>query len=228
MQYPPNMRIIRVMCSGRVDPTFILNAFSMGTDGIMVLGCHPGDCHYISGNLMAERKMMWSKNLMEKVGIPGERLRLEWISASEGERFATTAKEFTEKIGELGPLKDADWEGILSKLKAACATVSRERFRILLGKERELVEEGNVYGDLANQADLDNIIDNVMVDEYTREQILLLSRNEPLSVREMAERLGLPSNIIGKHVMWLRHRGRIALDGIKDRSPIYKTVEVGK
>ena len=105
-QYPPNMRIIRVMCSGRVDPTFVLKALKDGADGVLITGCHIGDCHYISGNEYTRDRF---KNLHEiiikQLGIDGRRVRLEWVSASEGRRFADLITEFTNQIKELGPLK---------------------------------------------------------------------------------------------------------------------------
>jgi len=104
IQYPANIRIIRVMCSGRVDPTFILEAFKNGADGVLVAGCHPpDDCHYISGNLKAQRRIMLLKEVLKELGIEPERLRLEWISASEGDRFATIIREMVEEIKKLGP-----------------------------------------------------------------------------------------------------------------------------
>ncbi|KPV62003.1 MAG: F420-non-reducing hydrogenase vhc iron-sulfur subunit D [Candidatus Bathyarchaeota archaeon BA2] len=104
IQYPPNIRIVRVMCSGRVDPVFILEAFRSGADGVLVAGCHlPSDCHYISGNFKAHRRIMMLKKLLLQFGIEPERLRIEWVSASEGDKFATVIKDMTEEIKKLGP-----------------------------------------------------------------------------------------------------------------------------
>jgi len=110
-QYPPNMKLIRVMCSGRIDPTFILKAFALGADGVFIGGCHPGDCHYIEGNLKAWRRIEVVKKLLPTFGIEPERLRLEWISASEGAKFAQVVSDFTKTIKELGPLKESQPEG---------------------------------------------------------------------------------------------------------------------
>ena len=101
--YPPAVRILRVMCSGRVEPVFILDAFKYGADGVIVTGCHLGECHYISGNQNAERRVENTKRALEYLGLGAERLRLEWISASEGQRFAEVMREFTKEIKELGP-----------------------------------------------------------------------------------------------------------------------------
>ncbi|RDV84700.1 hydrogenase iron-sulfur subunit [Ammonifex thiophilus] len=105
LQYPPNIRIIRVMCSGRVDPSFVLKALKEGADGVLIAGCHPGDCHYESGNYKAMRRYLYLKKLLKEFGVEDERVRLEWISAAEGARFAQVVTEFTETIRRLGPSK---------------------------------------------------------------------------------------------------------------------------
>jgi F420-non-reducing hydrogenase iron-sulfur subunit len=100
----PNVRIIRTMCSGRVDPAFVLKAFQLGADGVIVMGCHLGDCHYQEGNYKTIRRIPFLKRLVEQFGIDPRRLRLEWVSASEGDRFAEIVNSFTEEIRALGPL----------------------------------------------------------------------------------------------------------------------------
>lgn len=106
-QYPPNIRIIRVLCSGRIKPAHILKAIELGADGVLVAGCHPADCHYISGNKHAEKRVEMTKKLINMLGIDAKRLRLEWISASEGARFAETIREFVKDLQELGPIQHA-------------------------------------------------------------------------------------------------------------------------
>jgi len=104
IQYPTNIRIIRVMCSGRIDPTFILEALKDGADGVLVAGCHlPSDCHYISGNFKALRTIKLLKKVLQQFGIEPERVRLEWVSASEGDKFAAVVKDMVEEIKKLGP-----------------------------------------------------------------------------------------------------------------------------
>ncbi len=108
MAYAPNVRPIRVMCSGRVDPTFVIKAFLEGADGVLVAGCHPpSDCHYQEGNLKAMRRVPLLKKMLKQLGIEEGRLRLEWVSASEGEKYARVVNEFTEQVRALGPL---DWK----------------------------------------------------------------------------------------------------------------------
>ncbi len=103
IEYPANIRLIRLPCSGRIDPLFIFRAFLQGADGVLVSGCHPGDCHYTTGNYFAKRRLAITKRLLEYIGLEPGRLRLEWISAAEGQRFADVCKEFTARIKELGP-----------------------------------------------------------------------------------------------------------------------------
>lgn len=105
IQHAPNVRVVRVMCSGRVDPQFVLKAFAEGADGVLVAGCHPGDCHYIEGNDKTLRRMALFKRLLADYGIEPGRFRLEWVSASEGDRWARVVNEMTEAVRALGPLR---------------------------------------------------------------------------------------------------------------------------
>jgi F420-non-reducing hydrogenase iron-sulfur subunit len=104
IKYAPNLRSIRVMCSGRVEPTFIIKALYEGADGVLVAGCHPGDCHYQEGNYKALRRHKLLQRILPEYGIEPERVRLEWVAASEGEKFAKVVDEFTDQIKLLGPL----------------------------------------------------------------------------------------------------------------------------
>jgi F420-non-reducing hydrogenase iron-sulfur subunit len=113
MKYPPNIYPIRINCSGRVDPALVLKALASGADGVLIAGCHPGDCHYTSGNVKTLRRFKLLQNMLDQFGIERQRVRLEWVSASEGERYARVVKSMTEDIRSLGPL---DWK---SKVEVA-------------------------------------------------------------------------------------------------------------
>ena len=106
MKYPPNIRLIRLMCSGRLDPTFVFKAFAGGADGVLVTGCHPGDCHYVSQNYKAQRRFLLMRRALAQLGIEPARIKLFWASAAEGAYFAEAVKKFVEEIRALGPL---DW-----------------------------------------------------------------------------------------------------------------------
>ncbi len=108
IQYSPNVRAIRLMCSGRVEPYFILQALNKGADGVLVLGCHPGECHYLEGNYRTVGRMALLKKVLAQFGMDEERVRLDWVSASEGARFATIVNEMTEAIRTLGPVKEKE------------------------------------------------------------------------------------------------------------------------
>jgi F420-non-reducing hydrogenase iron-sulfur subunit len=110
MAYAPNIRIVRVMCTGRIDPTFVLKAFQSGADGVIVAGCHPGDCHYSEGNYKTMRRVAVLRRLLSQMGIDEERFRLEWVSAGEGAKWAQIADEMAAAIKAKGPL--AWWENV--------------------------------------------------------------------------------------------------------------------
>jgi F420-non-reducing hydrogenase iron-sulfur subunit len=107
-----NVRAIRVMCSGRVEPAFVLRAFELGADGVLVLGCHPGDCHYAEGNYKALRRMDLLKRTLLQLGVGEDRFRLDWVSASEGDRFSHIVNDMTEKVRALGPFKAKEEAGV--------------------------------------------------------------------------------------------------------------------
>lgn len=105
LKYPANMRVVRVPCSGRVDPQLVLKAFERGYDGVLVSGCHPGDCHYAKGNYYARRRLMLLQRFLEFMGIDADRFHFDWISAAEGQKFAEVVTEFTEKVKKIGPFE---------------------------------------------------------------------------------------------------------------------------
>lgn len=123
LKYAPNIRVIRLMCSGRVDPQFVLEAFARGADGVLIGGCHPGDCHYVEGNYKALRRFEMLRRLLRDLGIEAARLRLEWISASEGEKVRTVVNEMVTQVRALGPLnlpgRFTEWDREMAELQEA-------------------------------------------------------------------------------------------------------------
>nr|AAU83027.1 coenzyme F420-reducing hydrogenase delta subunit [uncultured archaeon GZfos26D6] len=214
-QYPPNIRIIRVMCSGRVDPELILDTFLYGADGVFIGGCHLGDCHYLEGNYYAEKKIEMAKRLLKAAGVEPERLRLEWISASEGERFAAIITEFTEEIKELGPVKCEKEE-----LEAACIAAADYKLRILATKERELLEDGNKYGEVFTMHEMDRLLDDMVQEDYESKRILLKLK-KPMSVKEIASELNLKPNVVFRRILDLKRHELIEIHEIRDNTPVY-------
>ena len=214
-RYPPNIRIIRVMCSGRVDPEIILDSFLYGADGVFIGGCHLGDCHYVEGNYYAEKKIEMAKRLLKAAGVEPERLRLEWISASEGERFAAIITEFTEEIKELGPVKCEKEE-----LEAACIAAADYKLRILATKERELLEEGNKYGEVFTMHEMDRLLDDMVQEDYESKRILLKLK-KPMSVKEIASELNLKPNVVFRRILDLKRHELIEIHEIRDNTPAY-------
>ncbi len=121
LKYAPNVRVIRLMCSGRVDPQFILDALARGADGVLIGGCHLGDCHYVEGNYKTMRRFQMLKRVLADMGIEDQRVRIEWISASEGERVKTVINDMVEQVKVLGPLnlpgRFADWDREMTALE---------------------------------------------------------------------------------------------------------------
>ena len=229
IQYPPNIRIIRVMCSGRVDPVIILEMFANGADGVIVTGCHPGDCHYVEGNLYEERKIKMLKKLVPLTGLEPDRLRLEWVSAAEGQRFAQIVTEFTEQIRKLGPSPVSGRnprKKILENLQAAKNAASDFRLRVLVGRERELTEKNNVYDEKILQEEFDALLDDAVEAEFTRHKIHLLTRDRSLPVKALAEATELKPADVLKQIVSMRRRNMITVDHTEGVTPFYKALEV--
>jgi F420-non-reducing hydrogenase iron-sulfur subunit len=231
ISYPTNIRIVRLMCSGRVDPVIVLETLAQGADGVLVAGCHIGDCHYITGNLQAELKINMLKKLLARTGLEVERLRLEWVSASEGGRFAELVKDFTDQLKRLGPSPlagDKPDKTILASVLAAKATAEDFRLRLLVGREKTMIDDGNVYGEEVSEGELDKVLNEVIDAEYVRNRIYLLAKEEPLSVKDLSKLLDLDSQMVLRHIVVMRRRGLITVDRVEGTSPLYTALEVGQ
>lgn len=214
-QYPPHIRVIRLMCSGRVDLEFILRAFSNGLDGVFMGGCWPGECHYITeGNYGSLSMMHLCKKLLQQIGVNPDRLRLEWVSASQGTRFAAVMNDFSKKMEELGPLGDGeglDKKGLKLKLEAVTnlvpyiKLVERERLRVRFDTEEE-------YKAFFTSEEVDRLFRELIVDKLAMSQILLLLRERPLSAAEISEILGVDAAEVSTHLNNSARQGLIAFD----------------
>jgi len=217
-QYPTNIRLIRVMCSGRVDLAFILRAFSDGADGVFVGGCWLGECHYApEGNYHALSMMHICRKLLEQIGVNPERLRLEWVSASEGIRFKEIITDFTKKLKELGPLgvgEGIDENGLKLKLEAVRSLVpyiklvERERLRVHFDTEAE-------YDKFFKSEELERLFRELIEEKLTISQILLLLRERPLSTGEISDILGLSPSEVSRYLKSSAKDGLIRFDEIQ-------------
>jgi coenzyme F420-reducing hydrogenase delta subunit len=226
IQYPPNMRVIRVMCSGRVDPVFIFKALLTGIDGVFVLGCHPGDCHYLEGNYEAEKKFIMVQKFLKMVNFD-KRIRLDWVSASEGVRFAKVVTEFIESIREQGPSplsgENVDQE-LFNNLKAMENSVSSDRIRALVGRQRKITEVENEYGEKVPIDEFNAIFDEAIHDEFVRHRILLSLSTKVLSVKDLATELKLDPSEILENMLTLKSRGEIDYQRIDGNTPLYMRI----
>jgi coenzyme F420-reducing hydrogenase delta subunit len=218
------------MCSGRIDPVIPLEVLSKGADGVIILGCHPGDCHYSEGNLYEERKIKMLKKLLALTGVGSDRLELEWVSASEGQRFAQIVTEFTDQIKKLGPSpvsgKNPNLK-VLENLQAAKNAASDFRLRVLVGRERELTEKNNVYEEKIPQEEFDAVLDSAVGAEFIRHKIHLLTRDKPLPIKTLAEATELKPADVLKQIVAMRRRNMITMDHVEGTTPFFKALEVG-
>ena len=224
IQYPPDIRIMRVMCSSRIEPSIILEMFIQGIDGVFIGGCHPGDCHYIEGNYHTPFKIDLTQNLLERAGINPVRLRLEWVSASEAIRFAELMKEMSTDMRELGPSPvsgSSPDRDILEELVIARNAATDFRLRLLTGKAYFLTEKGNVYDKKIDMDRYEAVIDNIIEEELLRHKILRSLMRKSGSVKDIAHDIQVPSREVLEHLVVLKDRGLVGLEGIEDTSPIY-------
>lgn len=208
-QYPPHIRLIRVMCSARVDLLHILRAFSNGTDGIFVGGCHLCDCHYVTnGNFNAYSMVQVCKKIMKHLGIFPERLRLEWVSAGEGIRFANFMNEYSDQLVKLGPIGKA--EGIseddlayrleaFRKIIPYVKLVLTQRFHIPV-----LTEEA--YHNFFSSNEFERLFDEMITEKLNISLITTLLQKKSLSSGEIAATLGLSASEVAKHMQSISRR----------------------
>ncbi len=229
VQIPPSFRIVRIMCSGRIDPALCVEVLRKGVDGVMVLGCHPGDCHYMNGNYFAEIKMFWAKELLKKTEFGDERLLLDWVSASEDQRFASIVSDFIDTVTDLGPnpIDDPDNQEMREQLDSAIATLNDFRLRALMGKVRTIRDSGNVYGESIPRSELDALVGDAVDSEYVRNIILVMATGRDWSVPQLAERLDRSPQEVMRHVVRLRQRNLLTVSRIDGEDPYYKTIGGG-
>jgi len=213
--YAPEIRIIRLMCTGRVDLAFLLRAFQSGADGVIIGGCWPGECHYVTeGNYDALGNVHLCRKLLELVGVRPERLRIEWIAASEGTRFAEVMSDFAAQLRELGPLaqdQGTNDGGLQRKLRAATRLipfvklVERDKLRVPTKSEQ-------AYADFFASDEFNRLFTDLIANKLTMSQILLLLEENPLSTAQISEILGLNPSEISRHMNASSRQGVVRYD----------------
>jgi F420-non-reducing hydrogenase iron-sulfur subunit len=214
-QYPPYLRVVRLMCSGRVDLEFIFRAFAKGADGVFIGGCHLNDCHYNpEGNYDALGNTLMAKRILEHLGVSPDRLRLEWVSAGEGIRFADVMNDFSGQVKNLGPFgasEDADIAELRSRLEIAThlvpyiKLVERERLRVPVR-----TEEG--YRQFFGSDDFNTLFADLILDKLDMSRIMGLVRQKAASAGEISASLSLNPSNVARHLHDLAQQGLVSFD----------------
>jgi coenzyme F420-reducing hydrogenase delta subunit len=216
IQYPPSIRVIRTMCSGRVDPLFIIQALRDGFDGVMVAGCHMGDCHYQDGNVYTLRRMNMLSHLLDLSGIGKNRVHLRWASAAEAQPFADYVSEVTGIISGLGRFDSKIHQ---LKLDALHRSLSTQRLRWLVGIDRQVTERCNVYGKKTDPVYFQQVLQEAVVAEYQKALIHETLSKSPVSIREMSETTGLPVYTVSLRLNDLERASLVNLAGHEGTTP---------
>jgi len=214
------------MCTGRVDPALVAKAFKKGIDGLMVVGCYFGDCHYITGNHQAKAKMDMTRKLFKFIGLNEERLAFRQCSSGEASVFVKLVSEFDQKILDIGPLGgDGDTvkaPEIFKKLEAAEAVLAGEKIRWIIGKRTPFLETGNMYGEIFTEHEFNRAIDMIIVEEMEVQEILARLRETARSVKDLANDLTIPPARVFRYISALKRKGMVALDTVAGQTPIFQ------
>jgi F420-non-reducing hydrogenase iron-sulfur subunit len=226
---PANVQLARIQCLGRIDPVSVLEIFEKGADGVILAGCKPPDCHFQDGNIQAEFTVNILKRLLKLTGLESDRLSLTWGSPFEDQNLYPHITEFADSVSKLGysPLKSAEAESkYVVNIIAAKNAASQFRTRVLLGKEKELTEGINTYGEKIPPENYDAMLDEIVEEEFIRHKIHFLTQNVPLSVKALAEATGLDKAEVLNHVVDMRRKNMLSVEGIQGATPLYRALEV--
>lgn len=224
MKYPPDVRIIRVMCAGRVDLSLVFEAFACAADGVFIGACLRGECHYSGGNLQAENRVNMGTKILENMAIDSKRLVLKMMSSAEGGRFVQYVTEFQAQVVELGPIgigEGLDPSRMKRKLMAAKAAVDGEKLRWVTGKNTEFRSQGNVYGEVFTGHEMNRLFQEVLMDECAIQEILILTQNNPSSAVQLSEATGIPTARVMRHLVDMKRLGVLDIVGVKENSPLW-------
>lgn len=226
---PTNVKFVRVNCVGRIDPVTVLEMFEKGVDAVLLAGCQPPDCHYVEGNVQAERAVKMLKKLVSLAGLEPERLKLVFYSPLDSKSFDAYVEEFSEEVRKLATAtfrNTKSAQSLMTNILAAKNAASDFRLRVLLGREKELTESVNIYGEKIPQGDFDVLLDDIAEAEFIRHKIHVLTRTKPLSIKHLAEETQLKPAAVLQHIVNMRRKNMIGLDHVEGTTPFYRALEV--
>jgi len=218
------------MCSGRVDPVMMMEAFVAGSDGVFVGACKRGECHYTSGNLHAERKVDLTRRILGIAGLNPDRLVMRMMSSAEGNKFAQFAGEFQHAVGELGPLGEGegiDPEDLALKLQACLKAIKGRKLRWVMGKIVEFIEQGNLYGERFTEHEIARLFDEIAMDEYHLREILERLGGGPKSVKHLSSVMGVQPKVVVRQMADLRRMGLADIASIEKDTPLWAPASDG-
>jgi coenzyme F420-reducing hydrogenase delta subunit len=214
------------MCTGRLDPALIAKAFKNGLDGLVVVGCYFGDCHYISGNYQAQARITMTRKLLKHIGVNEDRLAFRQCSSGEASVFVEIVSAFDATIKKLGPIGQGgdplNAPEIFKKLEVAEAVLAGEKFRWILGKRTPFLTTGNIYGEIFTEHEFGRAMDMIIVEETEVQEILLTLKEGAQSVKDLAVALSIPAEKVFRYVTALKRKGMVAMEGISERSPLFQ------
>jgi hypothetical protein len=206
----------------------IAEAFINDADGVMVVGCHFGECHYITGNVQGKIKVGLAERVLTYVGLSPKRVSFDQCSSAEGERFVRLVTDFNQGVRELGPLGNGDslpLPVLKEKLSTAKTVLAKEKLRWVVGKFTVFATEGNKYGEVFTEHEMWRTLDTIVMDEVATHEILRELGQEAVAVKELATRLKLPAPDVLKYVLALQRRELVDLDGVEGSSPRYRAIQ---
>jgi coenzyme F420-reducing hydrogenase delta subunit/Pyruvate/2-oxoacid:ferredoxin oxidoreductase delta subunit len=212
-QYPPNAKLVRVMCSGRIDPWMMIEPFFHNADGVLVTGCHIGDCHYVIGNYHAEMRVKFVKKLLAYAGIDPRRLKLGWISAAEGQKFKELIESSVKEVHELGPFELEKHYDALLMVKEV---VHNPRLRWIIGKVAELSRSVKL-----DEKELDAFFEELITNEITAKKVTALLESGEQTIEGIAERLSLPVQDVLMYLAPLMDRGTVQMSKMEGKKPFF-------
>lgn len=219
------------MCSGRVDPSIVMNAFRHGADGVFIGACLLGECHYTDGNYHSQTRTMVTKKVLSFCAIRPERLELRFMSSAEGPKFVKFASEFMESVKKLGPLGVT--EGLTPdelglKLEVAANALEGKKLRWVIGKRVEFATQGNVYGEIFTEHELGRMFDEIVMDECTIQEIVLRGKEKLVSAEELAAALKASPHRIVRQLADMHRMGMAEIEKVEGRTPLWRVRGEGR